>query len=224
MDPLSLPARVWIKTRKTWQTRGRLQYWAPANNARGPAGQIYTDQREQYGDDLGFSDILAPRRVRHRGWYADSFQDAVIRGSVTRIRGARFTLYVPVTGHSDWDGTIHYMRDAERVPRGSDEDAHQQAISDAAATADRCAEIEAEAAREDSTKYQAEQEIEAEREAITEARAAVHALAVDLRNTPALPAALCLTITEAIKTRRKQVRASVARIRALTADPYLTNT
>ena len=220
MDPLSIPASRWIKTRKPYQ-KHRLQYWTRPNNVRGPKGQIYTDSREQYGADLGYSDVLAPRRVDNRGWFADSFQDAVIRGSVTRIRGARFTLYVPVTGHSCWDGTVHYMADAERVPRGSDEAAHAEAIDDAAATADRRAEIEAEQAREDDIKYQAEQAIETEREAIQQARAAVHALAAELRNTPALPPAICATITEAIKTCREQVRASVARIRALNDNPYL---
>jgi len=220
-DPLRIPARVWIKTRKAWQTRGRMQYWSRPNNVRGPKGQIYTDNREQYGHNLGFSDALAPRRVDNCGWFADSFQSDVIRGSVTRIRGARFTLYVPVTGCTGWDGTVHYMADAERVPRGSSEEDHEQAIRDAAATADRCAELEAEQARDDSTKDQAEQAIEAERENIREARAAVHALAAELRTTPALPPAICATLTGAIKTSREQVRASVARIRALTDNPYL---
>lgn len=176
-DPLRTPAQIWIKTRKPWQTRGRLQYWTAPNNVRGDKGQIYTDNREQYGVDLGFSDVLAPRRVERQGWFADSFQDAVIRGSVTRIRGARFTLYVPVTGCSEWSGTIHHLADAERVPRGSSEEDHERAIRDAAATADHYAEIEAEAAREYATKDQAEQAIEAERETIREKRAAVHALA-----------------------------------------------
>ncbi|OYW62707.1 MAG: hypothetical protein B7Z31_00105 [Rhodobacterales bacterium 12-65-15] len=188
---------------------------------RGPKGQVYTDNREQYGQDLGYSDVLAPCRVDNRGWFADSFQDAVIRGSVTRIRGARFTLYVPVTGCSGWDGTNHYLADAERVPRGSDEETHAEAIADAAATADRCAELEAEQARDHDIKYRAEQEIETEREAIQQARAAVHALAAELRDTPALPPTICSTITEAIKTWREQTRSSVARIRALNDNPYL---
>lgn len=219
-DPLRIPARVWIKTRPA-HLKHRLQYWNRPNNVRGPKGQIYTGGREQYGQDLGYSDVLAPRRVDNRGWFADSFQDAVIRGSVTRIRGARFTLYVPVTSCSEWDGTAHHMQDAERVPRGSDEAAHAEAIADAAATADRRAELEAEQARDDSTKDQAEQAIESERETIREQRAAVHALAAELRSTPALPPAICQTITQAIKTCREQVRRSVARIRALNDNPYL---
>lgn len=220
MDPLNIPARVWIKTRKPWHTRGRLQYWSRPNNVRGPKGQIYTDDREQYGQDLGFADELAPRRVDNRGWFADSFQDNVIRGSVTRIRGARFTSYVPVTGCTGWGGTIHYMADAEHVPRGSSEEDHEQAICDAAATADGCAEIEAEAAREYDLKDRVEQAIEYERETIRKQRVAVHSLAAELRNTPALPPALCATITAAIREAREQVRRSVLRIRALTDNPY----
>lgn len=169
MDPLSIPASRWVKTRETWQTRGRLQYWAPANNVRNDKGAIYTDNREQYGRDLGFADTLAPRRVEHQGWYCDQGYCDTIRGSVTRVRGARFTLYVPVTSCTGWDGTIHHMQDAERVPRGSSEEEHEQAIRDAAATADRCAELEAEQEREDSARDQAEQDIQ-------EARATIHTL------------------------------------------------
>lgn len=220
MDPLSIPAWRWIKTRKPWQ-RHRLQYWAPANNVRGDKGQIFTDGRDQYGRDMGFSDVLAPRRVESCGWYADQWQSAVIRGSVCRIRTSRATLYVPVTGCSGWDGTAHHMADAERVPRGSDEAAHDEAIRDAAARADRLAEIEAEEAREYDMRESAEQAIEEERETIRAERARVHALAGELRNTPALPPAICSTITQAIKTCRERVRSSVSRIRALTRNPYL---
>jgi hypothetical protein len=219
-DPLRTPARIWIKTRKPWQ-RHRLQYWSPPNNARNEKGAIYTDSRGQYGEDLGFADDLAPRRVDNRGWYADSFQNDVIRGSVTRIRGARFTLYAPVTGCTGWDGTIHHLADAERVPRGSDEDIHQQAIRDAAATADRCAEIEAEQAREDDIKDRAEQAIKEERGNMAEARRTFGALAVELRAMPALPPAMCRTIRDRLETCRASVRASVARIRALQSNPYL---
>ena len=214
MDPLRTPAHVWIKTRKPYQ-RHRLRYWNRPNNVRGDKGQIYTDDRDQYGQDLGFSDGLAPRRVDNRGWFTDQWQEDVIRGSVCRIRTSQGTLYVPVTGCTGWDGTIHYIADAERVPRGSSEEDHAEAIRDAAARADRLAKLEAEEARDASIKDQAEQGIEAERESITAARAKLHALAVELRTAPALPPALCLAITEAIREARKQVRASVRRIHLL---------
>ncbi|MFZ2587279.1 MAG: hypothetical protein WAZ18_04075 [Alphaproteobacteria bacterium] len=220
MDPLSIPARVWIKTRTPYR-KHRLEYWHAPNNERGSKGQVYTDSRDQYGQDLGYSDVLAPRRVDNCGWFTNTSQDAVIRGSVTRIRGARFTLYVPVTGSSGWDGAKHYIADAERVPRGSDEAAHEQAIHDAAATADHHAELEAEQEREHDIKDQAEQTIETERENIRKARAATRTWAAELRNTPALPPTICRTITEAIKTCREQVCSSVARIRDLTDNPYL---
>jgi hypothetical protein len=219
-DPLSTPAWRWIKTRKPYQ-RHRLQYWHAPNNVRNAEGAIYTDGRDQYGVDLGFSDVLAPRRVDNRGWFADSFQNDVIRGSVTRLRGARFTLYVPVTGCTGWDGTVHYLADAERVPRGSSEEEHQEAIRDAAATADRCAELEAERAREEDIRDRAEEAIEEERAAISEARATFGALAVELRAAPTLPPAICETIRDRLKTCRAAVRASVARIRALQDNPHL---
>jgi hypothetical protein len=213
-DPLRTPARVWIKTRKPYQ-RHRLQSWLTVSNVRGPDGQIYTDERGQYGEHLGFADELAPRAVQHRGWYVDADQSDAIRGSVTRIHTSQGALYVPVTGYASGGGTTHYLADAERVPRGSDRAAHDAAIADAAKRADRCAEIEAERAHDEDARFRAEQQVEDEREAIGEARAAVHTLAAELRNTPHLPPAICQTIRAAIKARRKQASASVARIRAL---------
>lgn len=218
-DPLSIPASRWIKTRKPYQ-KHRLQYWTPANTVRGPDGRVFTDSRGQYGQDLGFSDDLAPRHVNHRGWFADNWQSDVIRGSVCRIRGARFTLYVPVIGCSGWDGTIHHMADAERAPRGPSEEEHAEAIRNAAVRADRLAELEAEEARDHATKDQAEQAIESERETIAAERARVHTLAAELRNTPALPPAIYDTITQSIREAREQVRASVKRIRLLTDGPW----
>jgi hypothetical protein len=185
-DPLRIPARIWIKTRKPYQ-KHRLQSWAPPNNVRGDKGQIFTDDRDQYGRDLGFADDLAPRRVDNRGWFADSYQSSTIRGSVTRIRTSRGMLYVPVTGCDDWDGTTHYLADAERVPRGSSESAHESAIRDAAARADHCAELEAEQARDDDIRGQVERAQEEERGVIEARRAQVTACVARIRALDADP-------------------------------------
>jgi len=157
MDPLNTPAHVWIKTRK--HQKHRMQYWALAWNTCGKDNQISTDTRDQYGVDLG--------AFGNPGWYTDGFLEETLTGSVTRIRGARFTLYVPVTSHSDWHGTTHYLADAIRVPRGSPEEDHEDAIKAAARMADECARIEAEHAVEGWEEDEAAQRVE-------EARARIH--------------------------------------------------
>jgi len=212
MDPLLTPACRWIKTRKTWQTRGRLQYWHAPNNVRGPEGQIYTDSIGQYGQNMGWADDLR-RGIDHQGWYTNEFGDEVIRGSVCRIRGAKGTLYVPVTSCTGWDGTVHYMRDAVEVPRGSPEEEHEEAMREAAGYADHHAEKEAERAREDYEADQRAQAVEDARERIKEAREAVHALLAGIRQAGTLPGVICETLRAEIQRNRRAVHRAVETIR-----------
>jgi hypothetical protein len=147
----------------------RRPLWSVPCNTIGDKGQRFTDTVEQIGDYLGSAEKIAPRVIQHTGWYADIFQDALIIGGVCRLRTARGALYVPVTSCDQWDGATHHLADAERVPRGSDQDAHDKALREAAICADRLAEIQAEEAREDSAKDRAEQDID-------EARAGIHSI------------------------------------------------
>ena len=194
---------TWRETR-----RHHPSIWATPNNQRGKRGEIFSDSIGQYGDDLGTLDKLYPRAFDHSGWYADNWQDALIQGHVCRMRCARGTLYIPATECTGWDGTVHYMRAAELVPNGATEDAHHQACSEAARSADHYAEKEAEEAREDDAKAQAEFHIE-------EARASIHelnreALAL-LREVKTQPAGFTPAVCEAV---RDKIRDCLARRRA----------
>jgi hypothetical protein len=100
----------------------------------------------------------------------------VIRPHVVRLRGARGTLYIPVTDCTGWEGSVHYVQEAESVPRGSDQDAHDQAIRDAWHTAHRIAERVADAEQEHDAREQAQQDIEDARDAIQTARQQVRDL------------------------------------------------
>lgn len=158
------------------------RYWKPSkgtlfaapNNVRGPEGQIYSDTIGQYGEELSARADDRNCGLRHSGWYADNFQNELIEPRVCRMRSARGTLYIPATRRTECDGTQHYIKDAELVPRGSDESAHDAAIRDAMRTADHYAEREAEDCREDDAKYQAEQQTEDCREEIHQARDRSH--------------------------------------------------
>lgn len=185
----------WIRP-LTW--RDTKQHHASAwgaprpNNVRGEKGEIFSEQLDQYGVDLGPAGKLFPRLIDHTGWYADNYQNELIVGHVCRMRTPRGTLYIPATMRTDSQGTVHYINDAELVPRGANEDAHALARREAARSADHYAEREAEEAREDNAKWQAEQDIEEAREVIHSINTAALLLIRETKQHPdGFTAAIC---------------------------------
>lgn len=131
------------------------------------------DGKELYIDRLldapfSYTDAHDIARLDHTGWYADNFQDNLIRGAVVEYRNPRKTnpdydgdspshvFYLPATYATQWDTARVVLRTfTDR--------------QDCARYADRLAEREAEESREYDAKFQAEQQIE-------DAKATIHAL------------------------------------------------
>lgn len=209
----------WVRP-LTWRDTKRHHpsaWGAPrANNARGPKGQIYSETLDQYGVDLGAVDKLFPRLIDHNGWYADNYQGDLIVGHVCRTRCSRGTLYIPATRNTDCDGTVHYINDAELVPRGATEDDHDKACREAARSADHYAEKEAEDCREDNAKYMAEADIEEARAEIHGINKFVLALLGEIKSagadfTPAICTALRAEVQQYLRDRREQFKIIKAR-------------
>lgn len=137
--------------------RTARQAWTWAPDRR----RIHADTLDTLGSDLGTAEDLLNKAGRWRlareagGWYVDSHCQNTMTGHVVAIRHAKGLEYVPATACPDWDGVTLYLADAIRVPRGSDEAAHDEAIIDAAWAANEAARIEAEAYREDEAAYRA---------------------------------------------------------------------
>lgn len=194
--------------------------WSTRDNARGPDGQIYSESLEQYGDNLGDAHEL-DRGMKHTGWYADNWHDDLMRGAVCKMRTSRGIYYIPATYCTGWDGTIHYMNDAVLVSKGGDEYDHDQAIREAARSADHWAEREADEAREYHAKDQAEQKIEAAREEIHDINQRALALIREIKAagksyTPAVCDAIRATLQGAVDKRRRAFR----RIDRFTDNPW----
>lgn len=155
-----------------------------ANNVRGEKGEIFSESLDQYGVDLGtVQDVCGRRAFDHTGWYADNYQDELIVAHVCRMRCPRGTLYIPATLRTESDGTIHYLADAELVPKGAGPDDHEAAQREAARSADHYAEREAEDCRDYCAKDSAERDIEQAREAIHETNKAALVLLAVIKGT-----------------------------------------
>jgi hypothetical protein len=166
-----------------WRGHRYARTWAPAwHNWSEDRRKIYADERDTLGDYLGdWGAFLNGRAWDATGFYCDGYANDTIKGGAERIRGARFTLYVPVTYCTGWDGVTYHMADAYRVERGATEEEHEEARRDCAAMAYNLAEREADRAREEDAKYQASEQIAQERAEIHEINKSARALLAEIR-------------------------------------------
>jgi hypothetical protein len=225
-SPVRVPGHLWALRLRACPAGGGV--WA-VNEKTGERTGAYTCDRFP-----AWRKLDRPRsRIRGEeisDWYADTDGCETIRPYVLQLPsrgGAR--LYVPATDRSDSDGVTLYLGDVIREAGSGGDDC--DAVRDAWQRANRCAELEAEAAREADMRFQAEQECErlAEESAkllaqILEDRRA-HAEFVKGCNPAACsePAhrralhALC----ERIDNARESRHANFARRRELRASPWL---
>lgn len=173
------------KYNQDWRTHKYGNTWnATWHSGIMADGLILADNKEALGDYIGdWMEFNGGARYLRdtTGFYTDSFCSDTMRGGVVRLRTARFTLYVPCTYHTDWDGASLYYRDAERVPRGATESDHETAAHEAARTAYQWAEREAEVAREDDAKQRAAEDIENARAEIHETNRQALALLAEIK-------------------------------------------
>lgn len=144
-------------TQSDWRYWKYHDIWSPPNNSIGDKGQMFTESKDQIGDYLGDYDKLT--RIDNTGWYTDHHCSEVVKCGVAKLRCPKGTLYIPVTYCTGWDGTVHYLGDAELVPKKGTECDHERAIKEAARSANHYAEKTAEEEREYQAKDRAEQDI-----------------------------------------------------------------
>lgn len=192
-----------------WRNHKYGNTWgAPWINWSKDRRKIYTEARDTLGDYLGdWGDLYPWRPYRDAtGFYVDNYCIETMRGGVERIRTARGTLYVPVTYCTGWDAVTYYMAAAEMVERGSPEEDHDKAKSEAARTAYDYAEQEADRCREDDAKERAKDDIHDRRTEIHDINKAARALLAEIRGqefTENVCAALRRQLQEYLAERRK---------------------
>ena len=189
---------------------------------RSDNGKIYADDFNIIGEKLDDAHEITGSRTT--GYYCDSFCDGVIRGAVVKLRTAKGALYIPATYCTEWDGITLHMSGAELVARGLSESCHEGAATRRAYLADSIAEREADDAREEDAKFQAEQQAESARDNIAKARAHVRELCAAIkaqRESGAIMPAICNTLISDIRRAAADIRADIRRINELKASYWL---
>jgi hypothetical protein len=186
-------------------------------------GKIYADSLDVIGCKV--ADAHEIINLNYTGFFCDSCQSGVIRGAVVKLRSARGTHYIPATYCTEWDVVTLYISNAENVPKGADECAHDNAKREAARSSDHYANREAETARDDDAKFQAEQKIEEYREEITQSRAEVREIVQAIREqrqAGAINPVICKALINKIHELREYVRDRFANIAELKNNYWLS--
>jgi hypothetical protein len=189
----------------------------------GDKGEIFADNFDIIGEKL--SDAHEVIKLRHTGYYSDSFCSDVIRGAIVKLKTSRGVYYIPATYCTGYDGITLHMQSAEKVEKGLSEDFHEGATTRAAYLSDSYAEREAERAREDDAKFQAEVKIESLKEDKQRAREAAHGLIQDIRAQRAkgdIAAGICALLTRELHQLRQDIKNANAFINDLKGNYWLS--
>lgn len=154
---------------------------------------------------VGMADKLA--RLSHNGWYADTFEDALIRGAVFQVTGKSGQARVfPGYIRDDDYGAVICM-----TPESVDSlERDQMGLRGVAYAADRLAEIAAEDSREYDRAWQAGARYASNREEIDALRIDMRETAQALRDNPTGPRKVQAVLQERIGKLRADVYTKLA--------------
>jgi hypothetical protein len=185
-----------------WQSRDDMGRYASQSSRA-----YYCDTWPEWRDLGDASDVT---RLDHTGWYADNFQDGLVKGRVLQLPARNgMPRYVPGTYNTNCDGVTIYPLDIY-------DDA-----TDCARAADGYAERQAEDEREYDAKERAEMERDELRERIGELRSEARALIRDIKQHKPQGKSICDALRARLHDIRRESREAHKRIELLT-DNYWT--
>ena len=216
------------KTQKDWRkftwvnNKGRKGYKKTEREFTHAEGKIYADDFSVIGEKV--ADAHEIINLRHTGWFSDNFENGLIRGAVVKLRTSRGTLYIPATYCTEWDGITLYIESAENVAKGLSEGCHEGAKVRGAYLSDSYAEREAERARDDDAKSQAESRID-------DLRYEIAGIVADTKQTikaireqqagGAIVPKICQLLRESLKESREELKDKVRYINELKTNYWL---
>lgn len=211
---------------RTWKEARypkRAGYYKTYNGFNyGDKGEIFADNFDLIGEKVADSHEII--NLRHTGYYCDNFCNGVIRGAIVKLRTSRGTYYMPATYCTEWEGVTLHMESAEIVEKGLSENCHEGARTRCAYLADSFAEREAERARDEDAKFQAEQKIESLKEDKQRAREEAHSLIADIRaqrQRGEIAGGICALLTRELHQLRQDIKNANAFIKDLRSNYWL---
>ena len=173
-------------------------------------------------------DRAALQCLDHTGWYTDSFQDGCQYAAAVKVRvpRRRAKLENVMEGrYGLWNESFTRVRWVEAIAHtywdciSIDRCTLHDTLGDAIRAADCVAGREAEDARDEDAKYQAEQQIQAKREEIAQARATLkRVLGARKRLAMAVPE-VCEDLASYVSDQLQEIRKARKRIALLEREP-----
>ena len=175
-------------------------------------------------DAIPIQDI-SRRAFDYSGYYADNFQQELIKPYIVQIKTGRGLFIAPAIAYSDCDIATIYLSRGQFCPKLRDDYIYDSIAHDCARIADSIADQEAEKSRESDAQYQAESQADDLKEANQEARKAAQGLIVAIRDQRAIGdivAPICTALISEIKGLRAEIWRNNERINALKNDYWLS--
>jgi hypothetical protein len=169
-------------------------------------------------DALPIQDV-SRRSFDYSGYYADNFQDSLIKPYIVRIKTSKGLFVCPAIAYDNCDIATIYLSDGEFCVNNSD--VFYTVCFQMASIADSIADREAERSREDDAKFQAENQADDLKAENLHARKSAHDLILAIkqqRKIGEIVTPICNALISEIKGLRREIQRNNERISKLKAD------
>lgn len=171
-------------------------------------------------DYVNIQDV-SRRSFDYTGYYADNFQDSLIKPYIVRIKTKKGLFIAPAIAYDNCDIATIYLASGEYCLKDTESEDYDCCTLRVARTADHIASIEAERSREDDAKFQAEQQTENLKEENKEALKQAHDLIQAIkqqRKIGDIVTPICNALISEIKGLRREIQRNNERISKLRSD------
>lgn len=215
-----------LKAAREWQVKYGRKGWRAYDSANHYDDEGALCLESLYGYNATPIQDISRRAFDYSGYYADSFQNELIRPHIVTIKTARGLFICPAVDYSDSDIATIYINLGVTVPKNALAHELENAQFYAARRADSLADSIARDSRECDAENQALQEQEQLSEDISEARKMARALILAIKAQRRagidLKGAICDALTDKLREYRRDIIKARERRDALAQNYWLS--
>jgi len=182
-------------------------------------GNLCLESLDGY-DFVGIQEI-SRRSFDYSGYYADNFQDSLIKPYIVKIKTSKGLFVCPAISYDNCDIATIYLSQGEFCNNDQESISYDACVFQIARIADSIADREAEKSREDDAKFQAENQAENLKEENLQARKEAHILIQAIkaqRKIGEIVTPICNALISEIKGLRREIQRNNSRIAKLKDD------